>query len=100
MGMSLRAFQDLNRHMGLHWFDSPTMRFFGSRLSNWEHDTGYFISSEKGPRGKRRYTIRKAIFETGMVCNIGEFQQYPSLYMAKIALAEILRKERNEKNNA
>jgi len=93
-GMSLHNFKDLNRQKGFHFFLSDTTRFFNSKISNWDFDTGYFITSEKGPNGKRGYTLRRGNFETGIVETIGEFQEYKNIYLARKALVKRLESEK------
>lgn len=95
-GMSMADFRDLNRQRGFHSFKSSTMRFFRSKLSNWDFDTGYFISSEKSPHDERRYTLRKADFETGNVLTVGEFYEYKNLYLARQALIKKVTETKNE----
>jgi hypothetical protein len=84
--MSLTEFKQLNRARGFHWFEQATLRFFRSRVSNFDCISGLFISSERGPNGVRAYTLRRADFETGNVKTEGEFQAYSSLARAKTAL--------------
>ncbi len=86
--MKLYEFKALNKSNGSHWFDTDTMRFFKTRISNWDVISGLFITSESGPfgQGPRKFTLRKADFETGKVETIGEFQQYSSLRSAKTAM--------------
>ena len=79
-------FIELNKSKGLHWFDKDTLRFFKSRVSNWDCISGLFISSERGPDMVRKYTVRKADFETGNVSTVGEFQQYRTIKAAKGAM--------------
>lgn len=81
--MTLNEFKRLNKEKGFHWFDADTMRFFNSRISNWDATTGLFITSEQNHGCPRLYTIRLANFNTGKVETCGEFQQYKTLYDAK-----------------
>lgn len=81
-----------NRKGGSHWFNPGTLRFFNSRVSEMvyptfstEHGT-YFVSSEKGPDGIRRYSVRHAVLTldtdgnvTGCAIDtVGEFRAYGS----------------------
>ena len=55
------------------------MRFFSSRLSSkvypaGEQDATYFVTSEKGPSGGRRYSVRR--IKGCSIDTAGEFQQY------------------------
>lgn len=88
--MKFYEFKELNAAKGYHWFKPDTLRFFKSRMSNWDVITGYFISSERGPDNKRKFTIRRGDLETGTVSTIGQFQQYQSLRTAKTALRRLL----------
>lgn len=88
--MHLYQFKELNKAKGFHWFDKDTMRFFGTRISNWDVITGYFITSEQPPHGPRTYTLRKADFDTGNVSTIGEFGQYKTMAQARGALKRAL----------
>lgn len=87
--MSLNEFKSLNRQKGFHWFDQGTLSFFRSRVSNWDCVTGYFISSERGPDGYRKYSVRKADFETGNVSTVGGFFSYPSIATAKTTVKRL-----------
>lgn len=89
---SLRDLQaHYERKTSGHWFKPSTMRFFRSRLSEplWfcerltEPSVILFISSEQGPNGIRRYTIRSYAPDTGEIGAVGEFQQYKTLNAAK-----------------
>lgn len=87
-----------------HFFDRDTMRFFNSRLTgNYRRIDDYtalFITTEKGPSGERKATIREAKFVTyeresdGRHCQkieintIGEFNAM-SLAQAKRALDRV-----------
>lgn len=70
---------------GRHWFDPSTMRFFRCRLPangyRAEHGDGYyFVSSEQGPDGVRKYTVREmrrdAESEPYRIGDRGGFQAY------------------------
>jgi hypothetical protein len=92
--MSLTEFKRLNKAKGYYWFEPDTMRFFKTRISNWDPISGTFITSEKGPDGQRRFSVRKANFETGEVDTVGKFQQYGSLGAAKTARRTVVRGSR------
>lgn len=75
-----------NQSIGNHWFDRSTMRFFHTRVEsgavaihdeNGQPTRARFITSEKGPDGVRRYSIREAQPD-GTIDTIGEFGQYAS----------------------
>jgi hypothetical protein len=79
-------FEQLNKAKGFHWFSKDTMRFWKTRVSNWDCISGLFITSEQPPSGPRKYTLRKADFESGQVLTIGEFCAYNTIGAAKTAL--------------
>jgi len=95
-GMSLSSFKDLNRQRGFHWFDKLTLRYFNSKISNWDYDTGYFVSSEIAPDQVRAYTLRRGNFDTGRVMRISEFREYRNIYLARQALVKRIEREKNE----
>lgn len=68
-----------NRQAGFFWFEPATKRFFKSRVSEtvYEGPGGvFFVSSEKGPSGRRMYSVRRFNKETGDISTAGEFQGY------------------------
>jgi hypothetical protein len=89
MSMSQYEFEQLNKAKGFHWFSKDIMRFFRSRVSNFDRITGYFITSEQATGHDRRYTIRQANFETGQVETIGEFQAYADIRTAKAVIKRL-----------
>jgi hypothetical protein len=63
---------------GSHWWDRGTMRFFRTRVSEqvYQGEGGiYFVTSEKGPSGKRRYSVRKYDPATKDIDTVGEFNE-------------------------
>jgi hypothetical protein len=83
-----------DRNPAGHWFDADTMRFFRSRLAQtgytacdvWDggpaygrHPTApiFFVSSEQGPDGVRRWTVRR-LDPDGAIETEGEFQGFRS----------------------
>lgn len=84
--MRLDEFKELSERKGKHWFKPDTMRFFKSKIHEWDVITGRFISSEKGPDEVRRYTVRQANFETGDVETVGRFQEFKTLHRARKAM--------------
>lgn len=81
-----------NRAIGNHWFDADTMRFFKTRIESGAiplHSENChkarFITSEKGPDGVRRYSVREAQPD-GTIDTIGEFQQYRTRDKARAAI--------------
>lgn len=90
--------QDLKRHYenkaGGHWFSESTMRFFKSRLlDDLVHDDElfYFLSSEQKPHGSepRAYSVRSYNPKSGRIDTVGEFQEFPTLHMARKKLKEL-----------
>lgn len=98
--MKLSEFKALNKAKGFHWFEPATLRFFKSRICAWEswRSDGFFISSERGPmaHNPRRYTVRKAHFDTGMVSSVSIFQEFATLSQAKAALKRLRKETNNE----
>lgn len=78
-----------------YFFSKDSMRFFKSRVSGYfkriDDVTAYFITTEKGPSGKRLATVHKAeIVESGglpgckvSVSTVGEFQGFTTVAAAK-----------------
>ena len=79
----------INREKGRYWFSPDTMSFFKSRIESQLFDNKYFITSEKAPHRKRKYSIRKFNKKTGAISTVGEFNQYSSIAEAKGALKRI-----------
>lgn len=68
-----------NRSAGQHWFEPDTMRFFNSRIGRRMYGRRmygrYFVSSEQGPDGIRRYSIRQSM-PNGHIETVGTFGQF------------------------
>ena len=76
-----------------HWFDKDTLRFFKSRFFGYGYSKNndiFFISSEKCLDNSRLYTIRRLNRNKGNISNVGEFQAYTTLTIARKRLASIL----------
>jgi len=71
-----------NKEVGHHFFDEAKMDFFESKISAKTFGD-YFVTSECGPSGLRRYTVR--IFEpsTGEIKTHGLFQEFDTLREAQ-----------------
>lgn len=95
--MRQNEFIQLNKSKGLHWFDHDTMRFFGTRISNWDIISGLFITSEQPPHGSRVYSVRLADFDTGQVYTVSEFCEFNSIRSAKTALRKFQRMHPDER---
>jgi hypothetical protein len=77
---SMDELRRANVDAGGYWFSPSTMRFFSSRVSSEVvpvADGWLFVSSEEGPSGVRRYTIRK-MDQNANIDTVGEFQQFAS----------------------
>ena len=94
--MTLIEFKEFNKEQGYHYFEPDTMRFFDSKIEQWD-STDYFVTSEKTgfESTNRKYSIRKANFETGNVKTIGTFFQYDTIDEAELELDELVNKERS-----
>jgi len=73
--MNIDDIRRANKRAGLYFFESDTMRFFDCRVHSRVYRGGFFVTSEKGPDGWRRFTVRQAKGD-GSISTIGEFQQY------------------------
>ena len=71
-----------NKEVGQHFFDDRTMEFFNSKVSNKTFGN-YFVTSECGPSGLRRYTVRVFDPNTGGVDTYGLFQEFDTLREAQ-----------------
>jgi hypothetical protein len=86
---TIDEFIRLNQKKGQHWFDRDTIRFFKSTYSHL-YDNKYFISSEKSPHDKRKWSIRKVDWRTGNVETVGEFQQFTTKKQAEKKLRSLI----------
>lgn len=78
-----------------HWFSKGTMEFFKCKLDGQvfgdeSKNLFYFVSSERGPDSKRKYSIRSYNPITADIDTVGDFQQYSSLHYAKKAIERII----------
>lgn len=74
-----------NHDTGQHFFESSTMRFFGSRIAPGVIGGRFFITSEQRERDcPRLYTVRVA-HDDSSIDTVGEFQGYPTLRAARKA---------------
>ena len=75
-----------------HYFDTSTMRFFKSRLSDYgyaKNNDYLFITSECGPTNTRLFTVRKLDRLTGDISNVGPFNELTKTQSRKL-IAETL----------
>jgi hypothetical protein len=75
---SIDEIKQRHKEVGGHFFDDPTMRFFDSRISSKTYGN-YFVTSECGPSGLRRYTVRRIEWDTGDISTVGHFHEYDTL---------------------
>lgn len=83
-----RDAENANIEAGQHFFDAATMRFFSSRISESFYlrhlqRRSYFVTSEQyksfdGPHGRRLYTVRAIVWDTGHVLDVSGFQAFAS----------------------
>ncbi len=66
-----------NASGGQYFFDTDTMRFFNSRVSNILYGGRYFVTSERCGYDSRLYTVREALLN-GTIATHVEFGQYRS----------------------
>ncbi|MDZ4250274.1 MAG: hypothetical protein U0990_09325 [Candidatus Nanopelagicales bacterium] len=80
---------------GGHWFDDNTMRFFDCRIGaslKTERGNWLFVTSEKGPNGNRRYSVRLMLADSHNVSagkhvdTLSEFQGYATRSAAIAAM--------------
>lgn len=77
-----------NRRAGSHWFDKDTMRFFNTRVGNKLFKGSrcvFFVTSEEGPRGGRKFSVRKTCDRGGRIQTAGDFQAYSTRAQAESA---------------
>jgi len=82
--------RDANREAGFHFFDPDTMRFFDSRIETRLIDGRFFVTSEKGPDGVRRFTVRRAMPD-GTINTVGDFQGHATRRDAEARIEEARR---------
>jgi hypothetical protein len=82
-----------------YWFALGTKKFFKTKIETdgiIYNDSIYFISSEKGPDNKRKYTIRKGFINSNNkldIGTVGQFQEFKSLKSAEEALKKLIQEE-------
>lgn len=70
-----------------HWFSESTIAFFSSRIEQEVHGGTYFVTSEQGPDGIRRWSVRSAT-DDGEIDTVGEFGEHASSSEAHAAAAQ------------
>jgi hypothetical protein len=79
---SISEMKTKNKEVGHHFFDDSTMNFFDSKVSAKTFGD-YFVTSERGPSGLRRYTVRVFNPNTGEIKTHGLFQEFDTLREAQ-----------------
>lgn len=59
--MTIEQIKSANAAAGFHFFEPDTLRFFRSRIGSKVYGGRFFVTSEEGPSGGRRYTVREAL---------------------------------------
>lgn len=75
---TIQEIKQRNIEVGQHFFDEEAMRFFDSRIYKTTHGF-HFTTSERGPSGVRRYSVRVIDWTTGHIETVGNFQQFATL---------------------
>jgi len=91
--LTIGDIKDLNRKAGQHWFSPDTMKFFKSKVPNdWEGLVGnrFFITSEKSPYDKRKYTIREWKGRTKSIDSVGDFNKLNTKAQAERVLKKLM----------
>jgi hypothetical protein len=79
---SISEMKTKNTEVGHHFFDDATVNFFDSKVSAKTFGD-YFVTSECGPSGLRRYTVRVFDPSTGEIKTHGLFQEFDTLREAQ-----------------
>jgi hypothetical protein len=90
---SVEDIRRVSEHLGSHFFEPATMRFFRSRIASWDvWANRYFVTSEQfvdsnGIAAARKYTVRE-ITPTGSIETAEgfTFQQFDTVGQAKKAI--------------
>lgn len=89
-----RTMEDIrkrNEAARMCWFTPSSMRFFSSRVQSAFYGAkdgrAYFVTSERGPSGRRAYSVRVAQLD-GSIDTVGEFQGYRTGRAAHAAARE------------
>lgn len=82
---TITELKERNAANGMFWFSPDTIRFFKCQIASGIIAQRYFISSEQGPSGFRRYTVRR-FDERANIETIGDFQGHATIQQARAAL--------------
>jgi len=91
MALTINDIQARMRAAGSHWWDPDALAFFQSRVESPVYNGPggvYFVSSEQGPDGVRRYTVRSFNTATDEIDTAGKFQGFRSRNDAMAAALE------------
>lgn len=86
---TIREIESKNSGAGQFFFSSGAMSFFNSRVADDVINHRFFFTTEKGPSGERRTTIRM-ITDAGHIEDVGAFQQFDAPAKARKALRAAL----------
>ena len=75
-----------NAAAGNYFFSEGAMRFFRSRVHEEVYGSGFFVTSESPPDGRRCYTVRFCQAD-GSITTVGSFMAYASRNGAHAAAA-------------
>lgn len=75
---TIHEIKQRNKEAGQHFFDKSAMDFFDSRIYKTTHGF-HFTTSERGPSGVRRYSVRVIDWDSGAIETVGDFQQFSTL---------------------
>jgi hypothetical protein len=91
--LSIGDIKELNRKAGQHWFSPDTMRFFKSKIPQ-DHvglvNNRYFITSEKSPWDKRKYSIREWLGKSKTIETVGDFGSFNTKSQAERKLKKMM----------
>ena len=92
--LNIGTIKDLNRKSGQYWFSPDTVKFFKSKFPE-DHvglvNNQFFISSEKSPYDKRKYSIRKWDGKRKGIDTVGEFGGFNTKSQAERHLQKLIK---------
>lgn len=71
----IQEIKEVNKASGRFFFERDTLRYFDGRTHSALYGGSYFVTSEKGPTGVRRFTVRVAQ-ENGEILTVGGFDGF------------------------
>ena len=69
---NIQEIKAANKASGRFFFERDTLRYFDGRTHSKVYGGCYFVTSEKGPTGVRRFTVR-VTQESGEIMTVGGF---------------------------